>query len=108
MRVECVQVVTATDSRERADGLARSAVESRLAACAQVVGPTASTYWWRGSIETAPEWLCIMKTTAARCDELVSHVRGEHTYETPEIVATPIVGGDSGYLSWIADETSPR
>lgn len=106
MAENCVQVVTTTDSREKADTLAWSAVENRLAACAQVLGPITSTYWWQGQVEAASEWLCILKTTAARCDELVAHLRGQHTYETPEIVATPIVGGNPDYLSWIAQETA--
>ena len=106
MAENCVQVVTTTDTREKADRLAWSAVENRLAACAQVLGPITSTYWWQGQVEAASEWLCILKTTATRCEELTAHLRDEHTYETPEIVATPIVGGNPDYLSWIAQETA--
>ncbi|HKF18349.1 MAG TPA: divalent-cation tolerance protein CutA [Candidatus Dormibacteraeota bacterium] len=101
-----VQVFTTTDSREKADRLAWSAVENRLAACAQVIGPMTSTYWWQGQIEAASEWLCVFKTTTVRCDQLSAHLRDQHTYETPEIVATPIVGGNPDYLSWIARETA--
>lgn len=101
-----MQVVTTTGSREEADRLATSAVEQRLAACAQVFGPITSTYRWRGAIETADEWQCVLKTTAARCDELTAHLRAHHSYETPEIVASPIVGGNPEYLSWIAQETA--
>jgi len=103
--MDCVQVVTTTETREEADRLARSAVERRLAACAQVGGPIASTYWWREGVETATEWQCVLKTTAARLDELRAHLEAEHPYETPEIVATPIVGGSAAYLEWIARET---
>jgi periplasmic divalent cation tolerance protein len=106
--VDCLQVVTTTDSREEADRLARSAVERRLAACAQVVGPVTSTYWWEGALETASEWQCVLKTTAARFDELRAHLEHEHTYETPEIVATPIVAGGAAYLEWIERETMAR
>jgi periplasmic divalent cation tolerance protein len=106
MGEDCVQVLTTTGSREEADRLATSAVEQRLAACAQVFGPVTSTYWWRGAIETADEWQCVLKTTTARCDELMAHLRAHHSYETPEIVASPIVGGSPEYLSWIAQETA--
>src|SRR5262249_49600007 len=51
-----LQVQTTTDSRAEAVELARAAVELRLAACAQVSGPIASTYWWEGSVERAEEW----------------------------------------------------
>jgi periplasmic divalent cation tolerance protein len=100
-----VQVATTTETREEADRLVRSAVEHRLAACAQVVGPVTSTYWWNGQVETAAEWQCLLKTTAARLDELRAHLESEHSYETPEIIATPIVGGSAAYLDWIERET---
>src|SRR5215471_6646941 len=103
--MQCLQVVTTTDSREEADRLARSTVEHRLAACAQVVGPLTSTYRWRGAVETASEWQCVLKTTSARFDELRAHLEREHSYETPEIVATEIVAGAAAYLDWIRRET---
>jgi periplasmic divalent cation tolerance protein len=101
-----LQVVTTTDTREEADRLARSAVEVRLAACAQAVGPVTSTYWWEGSVQSAAEWQVQLKTTAARFDALREHLEREHSYETPEIVATLIVAGSAGYLAWIERETS--
>jgi periplasmic divalent cation tolerance protein len=104
--MDCLQVVTTTDSRDEADRLARSAVEGRLAACAQVVGPVTSTYWWEGAVQTATEWQCVLKTTAGRFDELRSHLERQHSYETPEIVATPIVAGGAAYLDWIRQETA--
>jgi len=100
-----LQVVTTTGSREEADRLARSAVEHRLAACAQVVGPLTSTYWWQGAVETASEWQCVLKTTSARFDELRANLEREHSYETPEIVATEIAAGGAAYLDWIRRET---
>lgn len=103
----CVQVLTTTDSGEEAARLVRSAVEARLAACGQVVGPISSTYWWNGAVETATEWQCLLKTTTARLDDLRAHLESEHGYETPEIIATPIVGGSAAYLAWIARETAP-
>jgi periplasmic divalent cation tolerance protein len=103
--MECVQVVTTTDSAEEAARLARSAVERRLAACAQVGGPITSTYWWEGQVQTGTEWQCVLKTTAARLDALRAHLEAEHSYDTPEIVATVIAGGSPAYLEWIRRET---
>ena len=105
--MDWVQVATTTGSREEADRLTRSAVERRLAACAQVAGPITSTYWWNGTVETASEWQCLLKTSGARLDELRAHLESEHSYETPEIIATPIVGGSAAYLAWIERETVP-
>src|SRR5437016_1538375 len=70
-----VQVSTTTDQREEADDLADLVVERRLAACAQVVGPITSTYWWKGDRESAEEWLILMKTTGARQEELIEQSR---------------------------------
>lgn len=101
-----MQVVTTAETRTEAERLGRSAVERRLAACAQVVGPITSTYWWDGSVQSSTEWQCVLKTTKARFDELRAHLETEHTYDTPEIVATPIVAGAADYLDWLARETT--
>jgi periplasmic divalent cation tolerance protein len=106
--MECLQVVTTTDTREEADRLARSAVEGRLAACAQIVGPVTSTYWWEDAVQTSAEWQVLLKTTAARFDALREHLEREHSYETPEIVAMPIATGSHAYMEWIERETSTR
>jgi periplasmic divalent cation tolerance protein len=100
-----LQVTTATATQEEARDIARRAVELRLAACAQVVGPIASIYWWQGAMETASEWLCLLKTTASRFDDVAAHIRAEHSYDTPEITATPITRGSPDYLRWISVET---
>jgi periplasmic divalent cation tolerance protein len=102
-----VQVTTTIDSRQDAAALARSAVEERLAACAQLVGPIASTYWWEGEIESAEEWMVVFKTTLDRFDELAGMITERHTYDTPEIVATQVVAGSEDYLGWVSDQTEP-
>ena len=102
---DCVQVTTTVDSRSKADELARAAVERRLAACGQVAGPIDSTYWWNGAVDSASEWQVVYKTTAARTDALVAMLRAEHPYDTPEIIATPIVAGNPDYLAWVRTET---
>jgi len=70
-----------------------------------VVGPIASTYWWNEVLETSTEWQCVLKTTTARFEELRERLAAEHSYETPEIVATPIVAGSTAYLDWVERET---
>jgi periplasmic divalent cation tolerance protein len=105
---EYLQVQTTTDSRAEAMELGRSAVQARLAACAQVAGPVASTYWWEGGIERAEEWLVLLKLPASRFGELAAFIAERHSYDEPEIVALPIVAGSAAYLSWISEETVPR
>jgi periplasmic divalent cation tolerance protein len=99
------QVQTTTDSRAEAMELARAAVEARLAACAQVAGPVATTYWWDDAIERAEEWLLLLKLPAAGYQQLANFLTERHSYDEPEIVATPIVAGSESYLSWIEEET---
>jgi periplasmic divalent cation tolerance protein len=106
--VRYLQVQTTTDSRAEAIELGRDAVQARLAACAQVAGPVVSTFWWEGDLERAEEWLLLLKLPAARYQELADFLTQRHSYDEPEIVATPIVAGAATFLSWIEDETRPR
>ncbi len=103
---EFVQVQSTTDSRGEAMELVRAAVEARLAACGQVAGPVASTYWWNDEVERSEEWFVFFKTTADRYEQLAAFLMERHSYDEPEIVAVPIVGGSASYLSWLRDETS--
>ena len=98
--------MTTTDAREDAERLARDLVERRLAACVQVLGPISSTYRWQGAIETAEEWLCLIKTTGARFDALAAHVETNHGYEIPELTALPVENGSPGYLAWVSAATA--
>jgi len=103
-----LHVQTTTDSRAEAMELAHDAVEARLAACAQVAGPVASTFWWEDGIERAEEWLLMLKLPADRYTELAEFLLDRHSYDEPEIIATPIIAGSAGYLDWIDEETRPH
>jgi len=103
---DLLQVITAVPDRSSADKIAGLVVEKRLAACAQVIGPITSTYWWEGKIETAAEWLCLIKTTRRCYDPLEQAIRGVHPYQVAEIVALPLVAGSASYLAWVDAEVS--
>ena len=100
-----IQVFTTVEKREDARKIAEVVVGRRLAACVQVVGPIGSTYWWKGKIEDAEEWLCLMKTRKELYGKLEAAVKSVHPYEEPEIIALPIVEGSEGYLRWIEENT---
>ena len=100
---DCVQVLTTVGSEEEAGVIAGLLVERRLAACVQVVGPIVSRYRWQGAIEEAREWQCLVKTTGAAYAAVEATIREAHSYDEPEIIATPIVAGSAGYLAWIED-----
>jgi periplasmic divalent cation tolerance protein len=99
---EYLQVLTTIDSEEAAERLGEALVERRLAACVQVIGPISSRYRWQGKIERSTEWMCVAKTEATRYAELETAIRELHSYEEPEVVATPIVAGSPGYLRWVS------
>jgi periplasmic divalent cation tolerance protein len=100
---EFLQVLTTAGSEEEAGRIAAVLVERRLAACVQVVGPIVSRYRWQGAIEEEREWQCLAKTTRAAYDAVEAAIREAHSYDEPEIIATPIVAGSAGYLAWIEE-----
>jgi periplasmic divalent cation tolerance protein len=67
----------------------------------QVVGPVTSRYRWQEEVEEAREWQCLAKTTRDAYQEVEAAIREVHSYDEPEIIATPIVAGSAGYLAWI-------
>jgi periplasmic divalent cation tolerance protein len=101
-------VTTTLPDRDTAERVARTLVEEHWAACAQVAGPIASTYRWEGRVDQATEWYCHLKTTRVAAVGLRRRLRELHPYDTPEIVALPIVDGDLAYLRWIASSVSGR
>ncbi|GAB2994579.1 divalent-cation tolerance protein CutA [Amycolatopsis acidiphila] len=100
-----VIVTTTTDSAEAARDLAAQAVAAKLGACAQIVGPITSVYRWEGEVRTDAEWRVEIKTAADRVPPLVSLLKSVHSYDIPEIIATPIEGGSADYLDWLVSET---
>ena len=101
------QISTTLASDVEATRLATTLVAERLAACVQVSGPLHSVYRWKGEVASATEWLCTVKTVADRVPDLLARIRALHSYEQPEIIATPIAAGDPGYLEWVRLESTP-
>lgn len=99
-----IQVFTTTETKENAERIAETLVEKKIAGCVQIVGPITSIYRWKGKIEKAEEWLCLIKTKAELFDEVEKTIRQMHTYETPEIISMPITAGSKKYLQWLEGE----
>jgi len=99
-----IQVFTTTDKREEAERIAKAIVERRLAGCVQILGPIRSTYWWKGKLETAEEWLLFIKSSEDLYERLERAIKELHPYEVPEIIAMPIVAGSEDYLGWLRGE----
>lgn len=88
--------------------LASRLLAERLCACAQILGPIESRYRWRGKLETAREWLLVVKTRRGCYRALERTVRELHPYDMPEILATEVVVGSAPYLAWLDCETRPE
>ncbi|MEV6974565.1 divalent-cation tolerance protein CutA [Kitasatospora sp. NPDC093806] len=106
MRSGDVLVVTTThDDEAKARALAADVVRARLAACAQVYR-IQSVYWWEGAVQDAAEWRIDFKTRAGLAEALERFIGERHEYDTPEVVAVPVVTGSSEYLEWVRAETA--
>ena len=101
-----ILILTQMPDRASAQSLARSLVESRLAACVSIGAPVESLYHWRGQIETAREFPVSVKTMRARYPQVEAAILAQHPYELPEILAVPLTDGLDPYLDWIERETA--
>ena len=103
-----IQISTTTETKEEAQKIAQYLVEQKIAACMQITGPIESMYRWKGKVEKAVEWLCLIKTREDLFDKLEASIKKLHPYETPEIIAVPIVKGSKEYLNWLDNETKNK
>ncbi|MGQ9708603.1 MAG: divalent-cation tolerance protein CutA [bacterium] len=108
MTARYLQVCVTAPDKQTANKLVTASLNQRLAACAQVIGPVNSTYWWQGKIEAALEWLCFLKTDAKHYKELKRVIKQLHPYDNPEIIALPIIAGSEDYLRWLKEELNPQ
>jgi periplasmic divalent cation tolerance protein len=97
-----LSVSTATETRQDAENLARLAVESRLAAGAQITGPVVSAFWHLGEFGTGEEWRLVLQTHADRYADLEELLIANHPWQKPEIAALPIVAGSAEYFDWLS------
>ena len=100
---EYIQVLTTLENRDDAEKIARTLVEKRIAACVQIMGPLTSFFQWQGKLDSAQEYLCVIKSRNDLFQELEIIIKSMHPYEVPEILATPITKGNKDYLSWLAE-----
>ncbi|GAA3041090.1 divalent-cation tolerance protein CutA [Actinokineospora globicatena] len=102
-----LQVSTTAATKDAATRLARSAVGSRLAASAQVIGPVGSVFWHLGELGEGEEWQVLLKTTNERFADLRDHLVSEHDWDNPEVTAIPLTEGSAAYFDWLTRTVSP-
>jgi periplasmic divalent cation tolerance protein len=105
---DLIEVVTTTARKDEAETMASELVERRLAACVQIVGPITSVYRWQGSVEHSQEWMCRIKTPRDLYEQVAAAIRELHSYETPEIIALPVLVADEQYEAWATAQTGAQ
>ena len=101
----CSLYVTAANQAE-AEKISRTLVEERLAACANVLGPIRSFYWWQGKVQDDAEVAFLLKTRTDLIDCVVARVKQLHSYTVPCVVTWPIEAGNPDYLAWVEKEAT--
>jgi len=95
-----VVFITCANKKE-AERIAGKLIRSKLAACVNIIRDVKSRFWWQAKLDKADELLLIAKSTKAKLNKIIKLVKSLHSYEVPEIIALPIVGGNGKYLEWI-------
>jgi periplasmic divalent cation tolerance protein len=101
---QLILILTTMPDDDRADPLARSLVDERLAACVNVHGPMTSTYRWKGAVERDAERQIVIKTTADRRAAVEKRLRELHPYELPEFVVLSAEASEA-YGRWVREST---
>jgi len=100
-----IVILITVGSHDEAEKIARELIDRKKAACVNIVPQVRSIFRWQEAIEEEEERLLVVKTRAQLFSEVVTVVRGIHSYEVPEIIALPIIDGNREYLMWINKET---
>ena len=100
----CV-VLTTAGSNEEAKKIAHALVERRLSTCVNIVPRIESVYRWKDQVETAEEWLLLIKTRSDAFNRVRDAVEELHSYELPECIMLQVAEGDRAYLDWLAKNT---
>lgn len=100
-----VVIFVTAGTREEAEVIADVLLEQNKAACVNIVPAIDSHFHWEGQAKTEQEVLLIIKTKASLVEEVTSLVKTIHSYDVPEVIALPIIGGNPEYLAWIDTET---
>jgi periplasmic divalent cation tolerance protein len=103
-----IVVLTTVDSEDLAVSMASDLVNSRLAACVNIVSPVRSVYRWKDTVCDDREMILMIKTVAHLFNEVRDYVREHHTYELPELIALPVAAGEERVLDWITASVKSR
>ena len=101
-----VVLLITTSTTGEAERISRLLLERKRAACVNIVPGVDSLFWWNDRLDSAKESLLIVKSRASLVPEIIELVKELHSYDVPEIIALPIIGGTQDYLEWIGKSTA--
>ncbi len=103
MNNDYIIVLVTTANKAEAEKIAQTLLKERLIACANILNPVTSFFFWSEKIDKAEECLMVMKSRRDLFAELAECLKGLHSYEVPEVLAIPIVEGSAAYLAWMGE-----
>jgi len=93
-------LVTTKDKRE-ARKIARALINSRLAACVNILNKVESVFRWQGKVDSASEAMLFIKSKRTKLPQVIRLIKSLHSYDLPEIISFSIASGSKEYLNWI-------
>ena len=101
-----ILIKTSFPDRDSAQVMAAQLIERSLVACAQLLGPIESHFFWEGKLQVESEYLLLLKTIAQHQEKILTTIQRSHPYDTPELIVLPILGGSLDYLNWVNQQTT--
>ena len=104
--MEFIVILITAGSVEEGEKIANALVESRLAACANIIPSVKSIFFWEGKTCQESEVLLVVKSRRQLLEKIIDKVKQVHSYKVPEIIALPVIDGSREYLKWVEESTS--
>lgn len=101
-------ILSTVPTEEEAKKITQTLLQEKLVACVNIIKSVESFFWWEGKIDNANEILLVIKTLEKNIPFVIKRIKELHSYTVPEIVALPIIGGNSDYLRWIGESIAHK
>lgn len=106
MDMEFIVILITAGSIEEGEKIANALIEQHAVACVNIVSSIKSLFFWEGETAQEPEVLLIAKSRRALLGKIIEQVKAIHSYQVPEVIALPVIGGSEEYLTWVRENTS--